>query len=351
MMSTTVMLLHTLPPLLLVLVLLNVFVIVEVQSLSQYSLSENLDVPYSLLTNTKWKVRLDIGLQPGTWMPKRFPGWAESGARLVVDADIEFTDDLLPSNKRSEQLVGPRDRTGIVRVNHLIKDVSAGASTSSRSRSRSGGASSIGINADSDDGGSSNSGLSYYPSTFVSEKGTQNVLFTKGGWCIQRPTVNVKNANGAKVRPEGILGFWLDCESGATRRDVEILPNTRIFFTTGVWDDPSGGISLEDEYKKIYDDLQQLQERKKETEARLEKNWFNVIDIRKMFVYSEESTQLEIRKKQLERQSPPKNSAQSKNGVKIAPTGSLVIKGNSSPDWLPGSEYLILGTCSIQSLP
>jgi len=352
MMSTTIMLLQTLPLYLHVLVLLNVFVIVEVHSLSQYSLSENLDVPYSLLTNTKWKVRLDVGLQPGTWMPKRYPGWAESGARLVVDADIEFTDELFPSNERSEQLVGPKDQTGVIRVNHLIKDVGSVASTSSGASSRSGDASDIGIDADADNGGGSSSGngSSYYPSTFVSEKGTQHVSFTKGGWCIQRPTANVKNANGEKVRPEGILGFWLDCESGATRRDVEILPKTRIFFTTGVWDDPSGMEGLEDEYKKIFDDLQQLEERKKETEARLEKNWFNVIDIRKMFVYSEESTQLEIRKKQLERQSPPKNSARSKNGVLIAPTGSLVIKGNSSPNWLPGSEYLILGTCSIQSL-
>ena len=296
-------------------------IVVGVHSLSsQQLLSERLGNKYSLLTTTKWKIRLDVGLQPGTWMPKRFPGWAESGARLVVDADIEFTDDMLPNGERGEPLIGPKEQTGIVKVNHLNKD-----------------------------NNNNNNNKSYNPSTFVSEKGTQNVTFTKGGWCIQRPTADIKNSDGVNVQPGGILGFWLDCESGATRRDVDIPPNTRIFFTTGVWDDPAGLVALEEEYKVSVDELQVVEERTRETRsATKEKNWFGQIaDVRQMVLDADEYDKLKSRKEMLERRSPPKSSTRAKNGVQIAPTGSLVIKGNQNiPDWMPTSEYLILGTFS-----
>jgi hypothetical protein len=295
----------------------------------QQLLSENLGSKYSKLTATKWRVRLDVGLQPGTWMPKRYPGWAESGARLVVDADIEFTDDLLPQNLRGESLVGPKEQTGIVKVNHLGNSE---------------------YNSNSDE-----KNKPYNPSTFVSEKGTQTVTFTDGGWCIQRPQIDVKNAEGARVQPGGILGFWLDCESGATRRDVEIFPKTRIFFTTGVWDDPPGLVTLEDEYKVALEELQTIEERTRDARGPEsdKKNWFNQLkDVRTMFSDAEEYERLKLKKQKLERQSPPKNSVEAKNGVKIAPNGSLVVKGNPNmPDWMPTTEYLILGTFSSKSLP
>lgn len=295
----------------------------------QQLLSEQLGSQYSMLTDTRWRIRLDVGLQPGTWMPKRYPGWAESGARLVVDADIEFTDDLLPKNLRGEPLVGPKDETGIVKVNHLGKSITE--------RNNSG-----------------NNEKPYNPSTFVSEKGTQTVTFTDGGWCIKRPTADVRNAEGNKVQPGGILGFWLDCESGATRRDVEIFPKTRIFFTTGVWDDPAGLVTLEGEYQEALEDLRVIEERTRDARASAEdKNWFDQLkDIQTMFSDAGEYDKLKERKEMLERQSPPKSSPEAKNGVKLAPNGSLVIKGNpNSPDWMPTTEYLILGTFSSKSLP
>ena len=46
----------------------------------------------SPLVGTRWNLRLNVGLESGTWMPKRFPGWAESGARLLVDCEVEFSD-------------------------------------------------------------------------------------------------------------------------------------------------------------------------------------------------------------------------------------------------------------------
>ncbi|VEU40849.1 unnamed protein product [Pseudo-nitzschia multistriata] len=299
----------------------------------QQLLSEQVGNQYSRLTSTKWRVRLDVGLQPGTWMPRRYPGWAESGARLVVDADIEFTDDLLPRTVPGEPLVGPRDQTGVLRVNHLGKD----SGTTRRGRDR-----------DSDQ-------KPYNPSTFVSEKGTQTVRFTDGGWCIKRPTADVKNAEGGRVQPGGILGFWLDCESGATRRDVEILPKTRIFFTTGVWDDPAGLQALEDEYRVALSDLEEIEDRTRET-RRDEGPSKNLLErfreFRTMFQDADAYDKLRLRKEELERRSPPRSSAVAKNGVKMAPNGSLVIKGGdpNRPDWLPTAEYLIFGTFSTKAL-
>ncbi len=237
----------------------------------------------------------------------------------MVDAEIEFTDDLLPRQLRGEPLVGPKDQTGIVKVNCFG-------------------------NKNEDD---------YNPSTFVSDKGTQIVKFKNGGWCIQRPTTDVKNAEGQRVQPGGILGFWLDCESGAIRRDVEIFPKTRIFFTTGVWDDPSSLVALEDEYKVALKDLEEIEERTRAARASAdEKNWFDQIkDITNMFSDADEYDKLRNRKETLERQSPPKSAAEAKNGVKMAPNGSLVIKGNpNAPDWMPTTEYLILGTFSSKPL-
>eukprot|EP00548_Thalassiothrix_antarctica_P002218 CAMPEP_0194136494 /NCGR_PEP_ID=MMETSP0152-20130528/6509_1 /TAXON_ID=1049557 /ORGANISM="Thalassiothrix antarctica, Strain L6-D1" /LENGTH=314 /DNA_ID=CAMNT_0038833183 /DNA_START=152 /DNA_END=1096 /DNA_ORIENTATION=+ len=291
---------------------------VVVDSLQPQMLSEQLS---SRLVSTKWSVRLDVGLQPGTWMPKRYPGWAESGARLVVDADIEFTKDLLPENIQGESLVGPKEQTGILRVNHL--------------------------------GDSSTKNNPYNPSTFVSEMGTQTVKFTDGGWCIKRPTADVRNAEGGRIQPEGILAFWLDCESGAIKRDVEIFPKMRIFFTTGVWDDPSRLEVLESEYKEALVDLQTIEEKTREarTEA-ADKNWFDQLrDVRSMFVDSEEYERLKNRKEELERRSPPKSAVKAENGVLLAPNGSLVVKGNPNrPKWMPTTEYLILGTFTSKSL-
>jgi len=142
-------------------------------------------------------------------MPKRFPGWAESGARLPLDVDVEFTS--RPSPER-ESLV-PKDSTCVC---------AEGESSSS----------------------------------FVSENGREEVSFLDGGWCIQRPTGNIKNSEGSLVKPEGLLHFWLDCPSGARKRDAEIFPSTRIFFTTGVWDDMRSLDAMRSEYETVVEDLQ-----------------------------------------------------------------------------------------------
>eukprot|EP00568_Trieres_chinensis_P001655 CAMPEP_0183301350 /NCGR_PEP_ID=MMETSP0160_2-20130417/7498_1 /TAXON_ID=2839 ORGANISM="Odontella Sinensis, Strain Grunow 1884" /NCGR_SAMPLE_ID=MMETSP0160_2 /ASSEMBLY_ACC=CAM_ASM_000250 /LENGTH=295 /DNA_ID=CAMNT_0025463949 /DNA_START=19 /DNA_END=906 /DNA_ORIENTATION=- len=258
----------------------------------------------SSLTSTRWKLRLDVGLQPGSWMPKRFPGWAESGARLGLDVEVQFTN--RPSATR-EVLVGPKDSTFELQVCSPT-------------------------------------------STFVSERGQETVNFTDGGWCIQRPNNSVKNAQGSLVKPEGLLRFWLDCPTGAKRQDVEIRQNTRIFFTTGVWDDPEVVMAQDAEYQAVLKQLQELVDQARSDKAKERSNFFEELQtFRKMVGDSKEFDLLKSRKEDLECALPPVGSAVSPNGVQIAPSGSLVIKGNSIPDWLPGSEYLILGTFSTSA--
>jgi len=274
--------------------------ILYAQHTSQYIVA----LSTSPLTETKWKLNLDIGYQNGSWMPKRFLGWGESGARLGINVDVQFTT-TQPSNQR-ESLVGPKDSTYILKV------------------------------------------CNDKPSTFISEKGLEEVTFTDGGWCIQRPTGNIKNAIGSLVKPEGLLKFWLDCPSGAKKRDAEVFPNTRIFFTTGVWDDPT---SL---YESVVDKLQNVVDTTRDIRQENEQNDTNILDrindFRSLVDNSKEYDVLNSKKEELERASPPRGCAESRNGVKIAPRGSLVIKGNSIPAWLPGSEYLILGTFSTKAL-
>lgn len=264
------------------------------------------------LAGTKWNIRLNVGIEPGTWMPKRYPGWAESGARLGLETTVEFTGERLLEH---EPLIGPKEDTGVLRVS---------------------------ING---------------PSSFVSEKGEEMVHFVDGGWCVQRPTANIRNAAGELVKPEGILRFWFDCPTGAKKRDTSIFPNTRIFGTTGMWDNLNMIDKLETEYQSVLKELETLTEetRAKRKEFKEDTSFKNpvkqAVDYRQMVVDAEQYDLLRKRKQELERLSPPQSASQSDNGlVKIAPTGSLIVKGKPTFNikWLPTTEYLILGTFSTK---
>ena len=260
----------------------------------------------SNLVHTDWKLSLNVGLEPGTWMPKRFPGWAESGARLGLDVSVHF--DSAPIQERESLL---------------------------------GNAPTMAVRVTSDE------------SIFVSERGQDRVQFTNGGWSIQRPNGNIRNAAGDAVRPEGLLRFWLDCPTGAQRRDLEIRPNTRIFFSTGVWDGATMQDSQEmkDEYDQVVSDMQEIARTRLARAELKEQSWWNeFMGISKMSEDAKKFDRLKERKQTLERSIPPPSATKAPNGVQIAPTGSLVIKGNGIPDWLPGSEYLILGTFSTEAI-
>ena len=165
---------------------------------------------------------------------------------------------------------------------------------------------------------------------------------------------DLRNAEGGRVRPEGLLRFWLDCPSGARKRDAEVFPGTRIFFTTGVWDDPGGVEGMRAEYETVTDDLNRVLEETRRIRRENEGGDVGVVkrllDFRTLVDKSKDFDRLQARKEEMEKASPPPGTSEAPNGVKIAPTGSLVIKGNGTPDWLPGSEYLILGTFSAKAL-
>ncbi|CAB9504498.1 expressed unknown protein [Seminavis robusta] len=253
----------------------------------------------SLLVGTEWKLQLDIGLEPGTWMPKRYPGWAESGARLGLQVAVQFTN--APSTT-AESLVGPLTDT------YQLKVTSP-------------------------------------PATFVSVDGQQTVEFEwVGGWCIQRPQSDIRNTEGGLVKPEGLLRFWLDCSSGAKRQDVQVLPGTRIFFTTGVWDDPVTLEKQEKEYNKLVMEVDELVQETKSNKAKAKDQNIlqNFQTFRQMVGDSKKFDGLTRLRDAYYRALPPLTSPKSANGVIMAPNGSLVIKGNK--DWLAGEEFLILGT-------
>ena len=141
----------------------------------------------STLLGTSWRLKLDVGFEPGSWMPKKIDGWGASGARLLVDALVDF--EASPAGE-SEELVGPLDQTRLLAAR----------------------------------GGSK----------IVTFEGEQEVSFESGGWCVQRPLLS------KPAEQEGLLRFWLDCPSGCAKNDVSVPPGERIFFSTGVWDDADG---------------------------------------------------------------------------------------------------------------
>ena len=141
----------------------------------------------STLLGTSWRLKLDVGLEPGSWMPKKIDGWGASGARLLVDALVDF--EASPAGE-SEELVGPLDQTRLLTAR----------------------------------GGSK----------IVTFEGEQEVSFESGGWCVQRPLLS------KPAEQEGLLRFWLDCPSGCAKNDVSVPRGERIFFSTGAWDDADG---------------------------------------------------------------------------------------------------------------
>jgi hypothetical protein len=48
--------------------------------------------PLKLLDGTRWRLMLNVGREPGTWMPKT---WGASGDRLYLNLEMEFTEEHL----------------------------------------------------------------------------------------------------------------------------------------------------------------------------------------------------------------------------------------------------------------
>eukprot|EP00978_Attheya_sp_CCMP212_P002212 scaffold4523_cov50-Attheya_sp.AAC.2 len=81
-------------------------------NLKSTSLSEIVD-ERNLLDGTHWKVMLNIGREPGTWMPKT---WGVSGERLLLSLEVKFTEDQL--YEREEFLNG----VGGAKIVHVVQN-------------------------------------------------------------------------------------------------------------------------------------------------------------------------------------------------------------------------------------
>mmetsp|Transcript_11314 Transcript_11314/g.26904 ORF Transcript_11314/g.26904 Transcript_11314/m.26904 type:complete len:453 (-) Transcript_11314:1380-2738(-) len=68
--------------------------------------------PLRLLENTRWRVMVNIGREPGTWMPKT---WGVSGDRLYLSCEVEFSDEVL---YEQENFFNGVDGTKVLNVVH-----------------------------------------------------------------------------------------------------------------------------------------------------------------------------------------------------------------------------------------
>lgn len=257
-----------------------------------FGVAQPLAPPGAPLVGTKWRLKLDLGREPGTWMP---PEWGASEGRLGVGVEIEFTDRLvIPFS--SEGMVGPAHNTNVLAV-------------------RNG------------------------PSTFVSERGTQEVRFLDGGWCAEQR----HEESGAEM----LLRGWVDCASGCSKRDVSLQPGERIYFSTGVWPDEAGRAKLESQLGAAERDLAALEEEGGDSggggggaSTGLGGLFGQVLALRdQVKVLDQRNSQREY-VKALRQRLPAERGGK---GIVIAPVGSLVVKREKTFR----TEYHIIGRCGI----
>lgn len=131
------------------------------------------------------QLTLNIGREPGTWMPKE---WGESGARLSLPLALTFSDEVVDLGVPGEQTLNNGGRY----AKRLICE-----------------------------GGQ-----------FVSASGAQTVKSSGGAWTTE----------GSPIPGARSLNFFIDFPEDASRNDVT-LPAGRVFFSAACWED---GKSLPD---------------------------------------------------------------------------------------------------------
>jgi len=75
--------------------------------------AKNARHPLKLLDDTRWRLCMNVGRVPGTWMPKT---WGASGDKLHLKVEVEFTRDEL--YEREDFFDGISDRSKVLRVVH-----------------------------------------------------------------------------------------------------------------------------------------------------------------------------------------------------------------------------------------
>jgi hypothetical protein len=164
--------------------------------------------PLKLLDGTRWRLMLNVGREPGTWMPKT---WGASGERLYLNLEMEFTDEQL--YERDDFFNGVSGS----KVLHVIHNEGSLA-----------------------------------PSM---EEGGRRVRVANGGWRV--------------VPNEGPLGttvlrFYFDLEEETRHSGSDVyLPRGRIYCTCGYFPmaGRSGGHSIEPTKEALQKELHELEAR------------------------------------------------------------------------------------------
>jgi len=137
--------------------------------------------PKATLNNMETEITLNIGREPGTWMPK---DWAASGARLSLPMKVRFSDDIVDLGLPGEETLATAPGQG----RYAKKLICEGGS-------------------------------------FIGTDGLTVVKASGGAW---------------SARPSGIPGAYtldafVDFPEEAARNDVR-LPKGRVFFSGAMWE-------------------------------------------------------------------------------------------------------------------
>ena len=262
----------------------------------------------STLASSRWRLKLNFGLEDGSWMPKTVDGWGESGARLLVTTDVAFEDGIVvrprDASGRSvdgETLVGPPGDTRVLRV--------------------------------------------LQTSSVVTERGEEAVAFGDGGWCVQRPF-------GRPADEEGRLGMYLDCTSGCSKRDVAIAAGTRVFFTGAVWDDAKGLRTLAAQLDEL---RAALKAREAQRADAAEPAGLEALPLvggafaaRRMFAEAEEMQVLKSKQRFFEQYFP--NGVADGAAAHFEPRGTMSLKVTNGAGIMATTSYHVLGTYSAEQL-
>ena len=150
----------------------------------------------NILESSQCKIRMVVGRVPGTAMP---PEWAASGAQLVLDLDVEFTNAPCAEYEMNQERILQGSSS------------SSGSSTPSNSNANA-----------------KNNYQAVVPltvPTFISTQGTEVVPVTSGAY-----SSHLEQSESQLYR----CRFFLDFPDGAIRNDV-VLPSERIYFLTQYW--------------------------------------------------------------------------------------------------------------------
>lgn len=243
------------------------------------------------LAGTTVRLSLNVGREPGTWMPD---DWAASGARLLLPVDVRFDE----RECESEPFIG-KIRDGARELTPL------------------------------DD------------ARFVGMDGEQRVPVARGGYCAT-PSPGRSG--------EACLRFWLDFPEGAQKRDVYIAPGERVFFNTGAWDaDALAAFEAEVTMKQAaYDEL--CAEVERETAALAEAPaWERLFMTRKMILLQERRQNLKDALAYAKATLPERTEgAEPTGGLRFATEGGLCVKRKKG--FLGPEVYHILGTFRVSDV-